>query len=460
MLRVRRASSQFGVGNADTAFSDFFFAYDELKTTRPALFALVQLNLGVVLVHAGDWEGAQVCFSDAMLAEGAVEIYGFAIVARCNLAFCCLQTQQHERARELIGEALRLDRSFVFKSHIGDLFTTIAENLLETGHYAEAQQYVADMMQANREKNFVLGIGTSHYCLGRLAQLNGRREEALHQYACSLRSVRKGLHLMHRFKLMRHASEIYAARGDWFRAWKWQRCFHIAYLRWETQNRPVRLAYARQRIELESTRAQRDLLAAENTQVSAALAQLEATHRELQSHTQRIEALQIELHNLSIRDSLTGALNRREMMRLLDEYCAQATPESQLWFGMIDLDHFKDINDRHGHAIGDAAVHFVATQLTECLGPHVAVCRWGGDEFCVASRGIDVRTLHQRFAKFSTMLQHWRPPNINERRGMLSASIGLSAWGKDGKTPNELLDAADTALYRVKKGGRGFIAHS
>jgi diguanylate cyclase (GGDEF)-like protein len=459
ILRFWRATTYLGHGKSELAFADFFFGYDELRAKNPGFFAVLQINLGAILVHAGDLTGAESSFREALANESEVQMDGFRLVARCNLAYTCLMAERTQEARRLIDEALQIDRAYVLKRHAGDLYATIAENLIETGHLDAARTYVDDLLASHQATGFRLGTGTARYCAGRLMELSGQPHKALSDYAAGLRLLRRTSTLAHRWKLMRAASRIYEQLGDYRRSLRWQKRFHAAWLQWDQQSRPIRLAYAHERIELETTRQQRDTLAAEKTRLSQTLEALEAAHVELQVHNEKIEELQRELQVRSSQDPLTGVLNRREMMTRLKALCARPHHDGDtLVIGMMDLDHFKALNDQFGHAVGDAGVIHAARLLEEYLGRDALVCRFGGDEFSFALFSKDVDETSQQLSDMLGRMAEWRPEGVHDRRQILCASIGLAVWGRDGAGPEMLLDAADTALYRAKKGGRGFVA--
>jgi GGDEF domain-containing protein len=483
VLRFWRATIVMGHGEAADAFEDFFFGYDELAEHHPALFALLQVNLGALLTHAGDYESAERCFRLALANEGGVRREGFRVVVRSNLAYCCINTGRHREARQLIDEAMGIDRAFLFRQHPGDLYATIAENLVETGYTAEAENYLADLMREALARAFGLGQGSAWYCRARLAELAGRPPQALSAAAAALLHLRHAAHLTHGWKAMLLASRVYDRQGDHRRALKWYRRHHRALQRWDAHSRPVRMAYAQQRIELDKTRRQRDQLTAERNQLSQALRELEQAHRALQLHSERIEALQREMHEQSIRDALTGLLNRREWMRRLLKLCDDTPETEQLSaVAMIDLDDFKPINDRLGHLAGDRALHRAARLLERHAGPQALVGRFGGDELCVAFRQLSAAEIGRRLEAFAGALRD--PDHASDaadtaaagddetagvpsarsatasaasRMPRLSASIGVALWGVDGTEGLALISAADSALDRSKAEGKGLL---
>lgn len=148
-------------------------------------------------------------------------------------------------------------------------------------------------------------------------------------------------------------------------------------------------------------------------------------------------------------DSLTGLLNRPTLLAALEQQLAQ--PQSLVLL-MLDLDHFKRVNDQHGHACGDAALAHFASQLQQQLGPQDHAGRLGGEEFCILLPGCPPARA-QGLAQ--TLLQTMRaqPLQFDGRQIELTASIGLTQ-----RLPSDdsrsLLARADMALYQAKHAGR------
>ncbi len=153
------------------------------------------------------------------------------------------------------------------------------------------------------------------------------------------------------------------------------------------------------------------------------------------------------LRELAMTDPLTGLPNRRSMFESLDRLVAIAARNAEPFsVAMIDLDHFKDYNDRCGHQAGDQILRDLGAAFTAGIRHQDLVARYGGEEFCVLMPGTTVRGA-------ATLLDHLRRQQSEGSVAVVSFSAGIAQW--DGhETPDELLARADAALYRAKEHGR------
>jgi diguanylate cyclase (GGDEF)-like protein/PAS domain S-box-containing protein len=158
---------------------------------------------------------------------------------------------------------------------------------------------------------------------------------------------------------------------------------------------------------------------------------------------------------LALHDSLTGLPNRTMLMDRLSQAIAQARHGNELIaLLLLDLDHFKHINDSLGHFIGDELLEQVARRLRSVLNDGDVAARLGGDEFVVVAAGLRQSNDAERLAQRIMEVLH-EPFVVQGRRLHAGASIGICLYPEDGDNPAALLQAADTAMYQAKKKGRG-----
>ena len=164
------------------------------------------------------------------------------------------------------------------------------------------------------------------------------------------------------------------------------------------------------------------------------------------------------LRQLATRDPLTGLLNRREFDRILAEEHARAVRFGEpLALVMVDLDHFKVINDRHGHPAGDAVLVEVARRLTAQVRTVDRVMRVGGEEFALLLLQTNLAGALP-VAERVTMAMREAPVAAGAGVALaVTASVGVAALPEQAGTPTTLVAAADRALYAAKAAGRNRV---
>ena len=169
--------------------------------------------------------------------------------------------------------------------------------------------------------------------------------------------------------------------------------------------------------------------------------------------TKRREA-EAHVARLASEDPLTGLPNRRVFRATLDQMSSQGDPELQYAVLFLDLDRFKVVNDTLGHRLGDLLLQEVAKRLQQLLEPNDLLARLGGDEFAVALTAVDSRASLEAVASrlIAAVSDNYE---IEGHRLRSSISIGIAVGPVDGSTADDLLMAADLALYAVKASARG-----
>ena len=180
----------------------------------------------------------------------------------------------------------------------------------------------------------------------------------------------------------------------------------------------------------------------------------------LEQQLVEIRELQAQLSELAIRDSLTGLFNRRHLDTIVPhELARRARDGSELALMMVDIDHFKSINDRYGHQGGDAVLQALGSLLLDSVRGSDVACRFGGEEFLLLLPDMPRATAFAR-------AEQWRAAFgalAVESGGCLieaTLSIGVAISPHDGTAMDELIRAADRALYEAKAQGRDRVVLS
>ncbi len=176
---------------------------------------------------------------------------------------------------------------------------------------------------------------------------------------------------------------------------------------------------------------------------------------DISSRKQAEEALQTMLREQALRDPLTTLFNRRHLEDAVErEFARAGRNDEPLAIIMVDIDHFKTINDRFGHACGDEVIRRVAQLLVDCVRRSDIACRYGGEEFLLllpgapASRAVE---LAGAICDATRALEH-----VCDGRsiGPVTVSCGIGLFPDHGTSAEVVMKAADRALYRAKQQGR------
>jgi diguanylate cyclase (GGDEF)-like protein len=153
-------------------------------------------------------------------------------------------------------------------------------------------------------------------------------------------------------------------------------------------------------------------------------------------------------------DPLTDLLNRRGFRRVLGEHMAVTDPEPTGAVMLIDLDHFKTVNDLHGHRVGDEVINAAARVLRESVRDEDTVARLGGDEFAVLLPGADVGRARATAGRLVDAVDAEAELASMAGGHGVSASVGVAMLDGRLRTPDDALVAADLAMYDAKDAGR------
>jgi diguanylate cyclase (GGDEF)-like protein len=187
--------------------------------------------------------------------------------------------------------------------------------------------------------------------------------------------------------------------------------------------------------------------------ISMLAGDLSAMRMRLKLQKAELQCALARIHKLATRDDLTGLINRRHMEELAEMEQRRALRSGSLpCLCLVDIDHFKRVNDHHGHAAGDEVLRLFARHAAASMRDTDVLARWGGEEFLVMlpdTRPDEARTGFERLRRLLSRDEAW-----GERSHMrVSFSAGLTAW-RPGEALRDALARADHALYEAKASGR------
>jgi diguanylate cyclase (GGDEF)-like protein len=181
----------------------------------------------------------------------------------------------------------------------------------------------------------------------------------------------------------------------------------------------------------------------------------EAIAEQLRRKNEELTRALKSIEEMADLDPLTQCLNRRALMRHLQAPARHEQLGKRFGIILLDLDHFKQINDHFGHGVGDNVLVAAAARLRSQLRKQDYLARWGGEEFLCLMSDVDEAGLHTMAERLRSVLAEM--PLLRMPKPLhVTASVGLALCSV-GQNPDEVIDEADQAMYRAKRGGRNRV---
>ncbi len=185
--------------------------------------------------------------------------------------------------------------------------------------------------------------------------------------------------------------------------------------------------------------------------------EIQDANKSLRFQLAEIETLQAHLRERAIRDSLTGLFNRRYLDETFERELSRAKRDDyEISVLMIDIDHFKHLNDTYGHKAGDQVLKALGDFLLEGVRQGDIVCRYGGEEFIIIMPDVHIKDAQARAASICNNFCIL-PVKYEGQVLHSTISIGVAIFPQNGDTPDEIIRAADSAMYAAKLAGRNTV---
>ncbi len=173
----------------------------------------------------------------------------------------------------------------------------------------------------------------------------------------------------------------------------------------------------------------------------------------IEEKNETLRKMNEQLSFLATRDPMTSCLNRRSFFEQFNEqWKTMQRYQHPLSCVMVDVDHFKSINDNHGHQTGDEVLKAVSAALRETARDTDYVCRYGGEEFCILLPHVDLRGAQQAAERMRAAIENMEVQSLK-----ITASLGCSDVNLGAENPEQLIDQADRSLYHAKRNGRNQV---
>jgi diguanylate cyclase (GGDEF)-like protein len=445
----------------EQAFAYMYRALRDAPPTRGHGYdAVLHCNLAHELMQLGDYDAALKHIEAGLARFDAQKNPRLASVLWINRIIVHTELGRAAEVQDDIERVAALPTDASGRGALTPHFETLALAAFSAGAVARGRALVERARAVEREpiveEQIELAMAEAMLALAEAdmaraaAALEGARiHAAAGDLGVSLR-VRCNLHLMR--------SQVFEAQGDAAAALaavrEWQR---LSLERAQLASRAHYQAAALQ-TELLTLQHQLDEKDAERRRTERARAELEAANQALSLKMGEVQALQEALRQQATRDELTGLFNRRHLNNTLPAMWALAQRERKpLAAVIIDLDHFKRVNDERGHDAGDRLLAAFGRLLVASLRKSDVACRWGGEEFCVLMPDTDAAGARRKTA---ALLKRWRVESlmhgaIGEAGTSFSAGIADSQCGVEGWPA--LLKRADDELLAAKREGRNRV---
>lgn len=439
----------------DEAIRYMYEALELLRTIEmsPQLVAVLS-NLAAALVTVADYVPAR------GLAQEAVELLAtysnpqLLLYARSNLAEAQLGTGDRDGALvtvdEMLGErdAARLPPQNHYCSIAAEVYAL--HGRIEDAERATAQ--AAEIYATSLGGFNEVHLRWAEACV---ACARDDDERAAHALELAADAAARRRHVMTLCKANGALAERLAKLHRFEDAFYAQRRLFDAHNQRLDNRASARYYLLRVEHELTSVRAERDRALRQRQETEALNRQLEQLNAELSRKMREIEGLQARLKLEAVHDPLTQLFNRRYLDSAMPGLIGSAERwNTPLTLALVDLDHFKLVNDRHGHLAGDKVLRRIGSLFATSLRPSDIVSRWGGEEFCIVFPETDVAGAATALASLAAKLRALKVEWGEEIVGGFTFSAALAAHGPHGRTLDELVDSADRALYAAKGAGR------
>ena len=435
------------------------YLYEALETLRGSerspQHPTVMSNLAAALVTVGDYAPAAE-LADAALAELAhFDNPQLVMFARSNLAEALCGVGAHARALAVIEQMLDDAAATPRRAAQNHYMTIAAEVLAHHGRIDDAARCADTARAIYADYPGGFNEAYSRWADAVVADARDDRNAAIERLQSAADAAQRSRHLPCECKSWARLAERHAEAGNFRAAYECSRNLFAAQTQRLSHRASAKYYLLRVEHELHHARAERDRALAQRLETERLNEELARVNADLQHKMIQVEALQAQLAMEAVHDPLTQLLNRRYLDSVMPGLIGAARRRAApLAVTLVDLDRFKQVNDRHGHPAGDLVLREIGRVLPMALRPADVVCRYGGEEFCVVLPDTDGAGAEHALASLAARLRDLRITWDGATLGGFTFSAGVAVLGQHGVTFAELLSAADRALYDAKHAGR------
>jgi diguanylate cyclase (GGDEF)-like protein len=438
-------------------------AADGNRLEHKALLAQLHNIMGAVHLASGDQVNARTDFERSLVLFQ--ELGNAADIAKLHNNVGALLIEDGD----LSGAEPHLRKSLALAQSLGRT-TTVIPNLVNLselharrGEHAQARALADECFATVRSADDESSLVWCHEAASYQHQAAGELPEAIEHARLALAQAERFTLQQHVVEIARTLAEMLAQLGLYEeagamndKAFVTMNAIRDQLLRLRLEQSSALIDYERARAEVQTLQLQAGYRERVQSLLLLGLALLIplllASLWLLRSRSRTLDALAVANRRnaeLAMTDGLTALPNRRALLGRLNEIEARS-PAVPYALALVDVDHFKAINDRLGHEQGDAALRRVADCLRAVLPPAAMAARWGGEEFVLLLPNADPTVLSSVCERLRAELAQSAPG-----QPVLTVSIGIAASGQ--QRPSEVIASADAAMYAAKRNGRNRI---
>ena len=388
---------------------------------------------GEVLLEKQDYTAALAEFGEARRIGKELDDLQSLAFADLRICECYIRLELTTVARRSCGRALSMFEATGVKQMVKETRALLAEADLDEGKYAAALATLDSVLDKN-------GADIVPRWVPQLYQLRARANAGLHRYDAAYADLRE------------YGERDRAATAD-DRA----RSGRVLRARFRVDNEIERNASLKRELSLSKERSdlQREQLQRRTEFMVAGVALIVLLIYILlatQLHRRQLQRMAAE-------DALTKLPNRRRIAELATAALEKARTQNELLtLALVDLDHFKLINDACGHAVGDRVLRDLAALTRRMLGPDEIMGRWGGEEFLLLLPGLPLDLAMARVEALRAAALEIKLPDSGTAAGLgVSLSAGMATSYEGATSLDEIIARADVALYEAKRDGRNLV---
>jgi diguanylate cyclase (GGDEF)-like protein len=452
-------------GRSEQAFAYMYQALRDSGPTHGRGFdAVLYCNLAHELQQIGDYHEALRYLDQGISRCSELSNPGLLSVLLVNRIVCLTELDRAQEAMLDVLQVRSLPTGPTGRGTMATAFETLAIAALRAGELQAGRELVELARTAPRadipDEHVELAIACAllEGQQSRWAEALQALDQVLPLVGADEADAVEGLSLRVRCMYFLLRSEIHEQLGDAAQSLAhmriWQQ-LHVA-----RAHLASRARYQAAALQTELVRLQHKLdeQSSQRRSTERARDQLETANAQLSRKIAEVQALQSALQEQAVRDALTGLFNRRYLNETLPAVLALAQREHQaLAVAIIDLDHFKQVNDRYGHGAGDTLLAAFGRLLASHCRKSDVACRYGGEEFCLLMQRTDAATAQRKVSHLLTLWQQQRFDIEGDSFSGLSFSAGISDSIRAPLSPHMLLRAADQQLLAAKQHGRSRV---